>query len=261
MKKMACILLLLPALASAQQQRIAWGGVAELVIPIGVEQVIATDPTADLDVGVPTDIQDQLDVLVAAGRIFLTAKSALSQEKIVLRGTHGAMLISLSAVPDTASLDYVLTLPVDAPGALAAQKESDCVDSAVALSRWALQTLYAPARLIPSARCFTRVPHRRDAIDLFRCGNTRLCGGSSTTIPIASWRTRDAFVHALEVRNHSLERVMLDARDIAIAVRAASFAHTWLDTAGSTQDTTVLVLVADDKLEVVVPVWRWLEME
>lgn len=252
------LLVLWGSAAAGESQRIAWGELVELLIPVGIEQEIATDPKTDIDVGVPAEIAAQLEVLVAAGRIFLTAKAAFKSQKIVLRTRNDSMLLDLTATPDTAPLDYLLTLPV--PVAAAPQSPPVCQFSDVELVQWAFQTLYAPRRLVPPDSCFQQVPSLTGAIDLFSCHNTLLCGGGVLATSLMSWRTQQGdWIHALNIKNHLPNRIVLDPWDLAVhsGLYAASFSHTWMDAAGSDQDGTVLILLAKDKLDVVIPLSRW----
>ena len=255
-------LVVLPLTTRADSQRIVWGELAELVIPVGVEQQITTDPPTNLEIGVPPELSEELDLLVAAGRIFLTAKTSFRNRKIVIRHSqYGSMVVRLSAVPETASLDYTLTLPVPAHAEDKSAGDDQCSHGYIELARWALQQLYAPERLTSDSRCLVLVPINDRPFDLFRCGKTMLCGGGAAAVPIASWKGRGHWVHALKIKNYTPRRVLLDPRDIGVyqGLLAVSFAHAWLDASGGGDDTTVAVLIADNKLDAVIPATRWLK--
>ena len=246
-------------------QRIIWGEVTDLVLPVNTEQIITIDPPQDLEVGLPGDLAEKVDLLNAAGRIFITAKAAFERRKLIFKSSlHGAAVVYLSALEGTVGGRYVLSLPVTKKPAAHNQAEVRCSDHYADLARWGMQQLYAPDRLLSESGCFARVATLKNkAIDLFVCGHTMTCGGGLRAIPLASWQTAgNRWLHALLIKNTMQTQVLLDPRDFYYnrGLLAVAFAHPWLDKAGSAKDHTAAVLITADRLETVIPASRWLPL-
>lgn len=112
----------------------------------------------------------------------------------------------------------------------------------VALTRFAAQTLYAPARLVPRTPGIVGVPVAPDPVTLVRDCKVR-------AVPVAAWRASGLYVNAVRLSNLESRPVTLDPRALAGHWLAATFQRNRLQPAGDVLDTTTVYLVSDRPLE------------
>lgn len=72
---------------------------------------------------------------------------------------------------------------------------------------------------------------------------------SVSVTPMAAWSLQGSSVIALQVRNRSAVKVILDPRSLQGQFTTATFQHRWLGRAGTPEDTTVLYLVTTGRPE------------
>lgn len=109
----------------------------------------------------------------------------------------------------------------------------------VALTRFAAQQLYAPARLLQTSGAMHRVSVNTQPLSHL------LRGQAIKAIPIASWRAGRLTVTAVELTNQGSNFITLDPRQLRGQWRAATFQHTRLHPAGSSAASTAVYLIAD----------------
>ncbi len=243
-----------PSLSGEDVQSISlmWGDMADITLPVGVEQTIATDPLSNLDIGLPSEISDRLSLLNVGGRIFLTASETFEDAKLILKhNEQGSTIINLSASDSAIEQNYTLYIPPTPPSATV-QETHPCPTNYVEITRWALHQMYAPKRILKDENCFSNVKVTLETIDMFVCNRTMLCGGGVSATPIFSWRSaNNLFIHAISLENNRTQRIILDARDVVFSKKmlAITFAHGWLDIEGNIGDNTAAVLITSTKLE------------
>ncbi len=80
--------------------------------------------------------------------------------------------------------------------------------NAVTLTRFAIQSLYAPKRLITTPEGIYRVPMQTEKhVPLFY-------GASLDAMPLASWRSGNLFVTAVELKNLTSQAQCIDVKTI-----------------------------------------------
>ena len=241
------------SLSNEDEQYISllWGDVADITLPIGIEQVIATEPLSNLDVGLPSEASDKLSLLNAGGRIFLTANEAFNGAKLILKhNERGSTIINLSASDSAIQKNYTLHIPSLPQTTI--QETHSCPRNYVEITRWALQQMYAPERILKDENCFSPYKVVLTTLDMFVCERTLLCGGGASVAPMFSWRSsNNLFIHVVTIKNNRTQKIILDTRDVVFSkeMLAITFAHGWLDIAGSIVDNTVAVLITSTKLE------------
>jgi hypothetical protein len=79
----------------------------------------------------------------------------------------------------------------------------------VTLTRFAVQQLYTPERLLPRLQLpeLTRVPVRRQAVPLYR-------GGALLTEPYVAWTDGQLYVTAVKLSNTTARRLIVDPRNL-----------------------------------------------
>lgn len=220
-------------------ERIAWQRVPIAVeLGVGTEQLVHF-PEA-VKVGVPASSEGVLRVQSIAGTLYLLASQPFAPVRLIVRGTeHGQVyLLDVSAVDGAAEhapLEIYLPDAVDTSGNEAI---SDSVRYGyVALTRFAAQQLYAPARLLQDLPGVVRVPLTREPVALLR-------GSSIEAVPLIAWRAGGLHITAVRLTNTLKRPLTLDPRELHGQWLAATFQHNRLPSAGSEADRTVVYLVS-----------------
>ena len=126
-------------------------------------------------VGVPATIQAVLRVQSVAGTVYLLAHQPFEPTRVMVRAIDGGAvyLLDLSA-SDEGGPSPPIEIRVPEAGGSEPVSNNDEQSAGfpaygyVALTRFAAQQLYAPARLLKGLPGVVRVPVRREAVRLFR---------------------------------------------------------------------------------------------
>ena len=258
-------LLLLPTgMLSLNAREVLWGDFVALEIPVGQEYTVFIEPPLNIELGIPESLSSKLSVLNTPGRIFINPKEPFNANKIAIKHPQkGVVLINLSARQDIAQSSSLTIATFSGKSDKNHYKRettqkliSECELNYIDLSRWLMQKLYAPARLIKKNECFSRIAVDTSKIDLFACYRNLLCGGGSEANVLGGWKSiKGTWLYAIEIKNMTSNEVILDYRDIKYqsAYLAVVFAHIWLDKSGTAEDTTVAVLITNNPLTSQIP--------
>ncbi len=227
-------------------ERLFWDKVPlRITLPIGKERLV-TFP-ADVRVGIPGFLAMKLRTQSNQGTVYWKASEAFDTQRIEVRETQSQRiyLIDLKATKQARS-----TTPVEVifkqTGQVQSTQQSGKTAAKpvkkmgyVALTRFAAQQLYAPARLLnPSAAI-----HR---VSIVKQPTTHLIRGEQIrAIPVASWQSGSMYVTAVELKNTSQHYITLDPRHIRGKWRTATFHHSRLHPMGSESDTTAVYLISN----------------
>jgi len=201
-------------------------------------------------VALPSSLASMLRVQSIHGTLYLHAKQPFATTRILVH-THPEgpiYVLDLEAVeagtPPPALPD--LEIVAQAPRALASGTNGRGGQASpqgyVTLTRFAAQTLHAPARLVPRAPGIVRVPVAPDPVVLVRHCEIR-------AVPVAAWRSGGVYVSAVRLTNLESRAVTLDPRALAGHWRAATFQRNRLQPKGDVLDTTTVYLVSDRPLD------------
>jgi integrating conjugative element protein (TIGR03749 family) len=241
-------------------ERLFWDKVPlRITLPVGQERLVSFP--GDVRVGIPQPLTSKLRTQSHAGTVYWLAKEAFEPQRIEVRDIsgQGIVLIDLSAqqspgLPDdpieilfkpgqSVSADGLLNTDTDSVPSTGHRKSKQDkrpkVAGFVALTRFAAQQLYAPARLLKAAPAIQRVSVSQTPIEHL------LRGESLIATPVASWRSGRLYVTALEIKNTGPDAIELDPRQLRGQWRAATFQHSRLHPAGSEADTSAVYLVSD----------------
>ena len=227
-----------------------------LAVPliVGEERVLFLDH--EMRIGVPPSLAGHLRVQSAGGAIYLRANAPIEPTRLQLQdaSTGALILIDIAArpaTPDHAPLEPVRIIvdnahpahPDRQDGALL---ESDAASAptlpptpiAVALTRYAAQSLYAPLRTVEPVSGLSRVNLQR----------TLTLDTLLPTLPVratalGAWRLKDEWVTAIRLTNTTAQWLAPDPRALQGDFVAATLQHSDLGPAGDASDTTVLYLV------------------
>ncbi len=249
-----------PAWADTDVERLFWDKVPlRISLPVGQERLVSFP--GDVRVGIPQPLTSKLRTQSHAGTVYWLAKEAFEPQRIEVRDLagQGIVLIDLSAGQSPGLPDNPIEIlfkpgqPATAEGLLSADADSTPATShrkskpgkqpksanLVALTRFAAQQLYAPARLLKAAPAIQRVSVSQTPIEHL------LRGESLIATPMASWRSGRLYVTALEIKNTGPDAIDLDPSQLHGQWRAATFQHSRLHPAGSEADTSAVYLVSD----------------
>ncbi|GAB6040907.1 TIGR03749 family integrating conjugative element protein [Endothiovibrio diazotrophicus] len=236
-------------------ERVLWEHVPiRLHLQVGAERII--EFSSPVRVGLPPKLQaGALSPLVVGPRVYLTAKSAFEVQRLMVKDAEGVTyLLDLSADEQPASSARLIVMnpPEEKVSGETSASPAQAMPEplgAVALTRFAMQQLYAPKRLRTTPPGVSRVPVEHTPVNLLR-------GGAFRTTPVAAWRTTGAYVTAIEVVNLTDEARDVDPRAIrGPCGERGCFRHATLrydrsrlGPHGGRWDTTVLVLISDRPL-------------
>ncbi len=231
------------ALDPAVPERITWQKIpVELALTVGKERRV--DFPRPVKVGVPATIQSVLRVQSVAGSVYLLAHQPFGPTRVMVRAIEGGnvYLLDLSASDEGGSspLIQILDPETGESGPVASKEERAAGFPAygyVALTRFAAQQLYAPARLLKRLPGVVRVPVHREAVKLLR-------GGQVVAEPWVAWRAGDLYVTAVKLTNRADQAVTLDPRALRGTWLTAAFQHNRLLPSGDEADTTAVYFIS-----------------
>lgn len=214
-----------------------------LELPVGRERIVHFP--APVRVGLPAVLQTPLRVQSIDGSLYLLAQAPFERQRLMVRELEAGRvyLLDVSAAAEGAPSGPVQIVastppPPREPTAEAGDGAPAPVDYGyVALTRFAAQQLYAPARLLQDLPGVVRVPVKREPVPLVR-------GGAVTATPLVAWRSGGLYLTAVKLTNTTRAPQTLDPRALRGSWLAATFQHHRLLPAGEEADTTALYLLS-----------------
>lgn len=248
---LGALLLIAPAITLAETaaldptvpERVTWQKIPiALALNVGKERRV--DFPSPVKVGVPATLQAALRVQSVAGTLYLLARQAFEPTRLMVRTLEGGdvYLLDLSASEKDGSSQPTQVLNPDTGKSerLGGEEKGPSSMPAygyVALTRFAAQQFYAPARLLRDLPGVVRVPVRREPVLLVH-------GGQVIAEPLVAWRAGDLYVTAVKLTNQSEHAVTLDPRALRGRWLTAAFQHNRLLPRGDEADTTAAYLIA-----------------
>jgi len=228
-------------------ERIEWKKVPiKLNLKVGHERLIHFP--SPIKVGLPGRLQPLLRTQSVDGTLYLLANSTFKTTRVMVREIENGKVYLFDI---TASKEGGQTSPVQIYSAGDSNSELDETESLsnkgthpaikqlsyVALTRFASQQLYAPARLLHNLPGITRTPVTRKSVNLIH-------GGAIKAMPLVAWRTGNLYLTALKLINQTKQPKTLDPRNIRGTWLSAAFQHNRLLPAGNEADTTAVYLIS-----------------
>ncbi len=233
---------------TADSVTIQWTGTpVNIDIEVDAERRITVPSATNIRVGIPSDVNRLLKVQVIGNSLWLTAQEPFDYRRmVVITETLGRIVLSIRAV--TLDIPETAVVIEPKPDTVAGQSVNTLPSySFVELTRWAIQQLYSPKRLLNELPGVVQVSVDDELFDLFRCGRRRpsICSGGINAWAIAGWQSLHHYVTAVQIRNNLTESVTLDPREIRGSWRTAAFVHPKLQAKDKPNDTTVAILISD----------------
>jgi len=224
-----------------------------LMLHVGQERIVFVD--RPVRVAIPESIAAHLRIQSADGAVYLRAERPVGVTRLELQDPDSGALVLLDVkatpgAPDEPALEPVrILLSQHIPAELESKSAADThrepaepaltsTPTAVLLTRYAAQSLYAPLRTVGPVSGITPVPIRKN-----QDFTTLLPGLTLRITPLATWRLEDEWVTALRITHAASGWVSLDPRALQGDFVAATFQHPDVGPQGDSTDTTVLYLV------------------
>lgn len=241
-------LLFLQSMALAEPEiteRIEWNKTPiRLDLKVGHERLVHFP--GPVKVGVPASLQPTLRTQSVNGTVYFLANAPFDATRIMVRSIDGGemFLFDVSASKEGGQTHpvqvFVKAAGESPPGQADSSVESHDATaqfSYVALTRYAAQQLYAPARLIEDRSGIVRVPVSREPVSLLR-------GSTVDAAPLVAWRAGGLYVTAIKLTNRTDQPQILDPRNLRGVWLTAAFQHNRLLATGSEADTTAVYLIS-----------------
>ncbi|MBK0123614.1 TIGR03749 family integrating conjugative element protein [Pantoea sp. S61] len=276
LKKYSLVLLsglFLPGMASAVEL-MKWERIP-LQVPLTVGQERIVFVNKNVRVGFPPTLNSKLRIQSTGGAVYLDASEAFPVTRLELQDKENGELILLdvSAAPGKTTREPV-KIVYDGEVATATARDKQSVSSdgdstgrgaqqtdnqtakadrkpaklnaplPVILTRYAAQNMYGPLRTVEAVPGISPV-----SLKLPSSITTLMPSEPVSVTPMAAWSLQGSSVIALQVRNRSPGKVILDPRALEGQFMTAAFQHRWLGRAGTPEDTTVLYLVTSGRPE------------
>ncbi len=212
-----------------------------VLLPVGQERRLEIEGAREIRVGVPQTLQKQLRVESAGAFVWLTAAQELTPQRLYLETDAGSLILEVRTDAQVAATPLRINPEGGTPHAVTAPEVGY-----VALTRYAVQSLYAPEAHIEPIPGIRPAPAPRDPVALFRCRAPypSACGDAVEALPHSAWKFGPHYLIALTVRNQLAQPLQLDPRDVRGRIVTSSIVHPQLGAAGSPQDTTAVILIS-----------------
>ena len=177
--------------------------------------------------------------------LYLYAKKLFATQRTEAKLSNGEIVlldINAKSKADDNPIDIVLPKAVKTVDGGVSQDVSRSSVNYVTLTRFAVQQLYAPQRLLKQSMRITRFPmNTKHSVSLFY-------DGSVSAMPLASWRGGDYYVTALLIKNLLNQPLRLDPRLLCGDWKTATFYPQTTLAARATpinKDTSTLFVVSN----------------
>ncbi len=241
----------------------------QIPLNVGQERIVFVDK--NVRVGFPPTLNGKLRVQSSGGAVYMDANEAFPVTRLQLQNKENGeiLLLDVSATPGKTTREPVQVVyegevssasasdntrisgshsssqTSTSPGETPSERRKPAKLNAplpVVLTRYAAQSLYGPLRTVEAVPGISSV-----ALKLPSRITTLYPAASVAVSPLAGWSLNGYGVIALQVRNTSATKVILDPRELQGQFVSATFQHRWLGNAGTPEDTTVLYLVTEGR--------------
>lgn len=218
-----------------------------LQLQVGATRRVQLLQADSVSVGLPQKLYEAeaLEVEVLGNTIWLTAHASMPPSRFVIESRPTGEHLVFEIHTTQRAVDAVLKVEDAPPPAKVTGTPADL--GFIALTRWAVRSVYAAERLQSPLTGLSRYPVIEEELDLFRCGpnSPPICGGAVQARLTAAYRTTQFYLSIVALSNQLDQTVILDPREIRGHWRTATFVHTRLTPRHDPESHTTLVLISD----------------
>ncbi|EHL32597.1 TIGR03749 family integrating conjugative element protein [Legionella drancourtii] len=211
-----------------------------LELPLNEERLVHFPQAISI---IDNEAADKIAVLKVQDTLYLKGKEAFQNKRLLVQLMPQGEVIILSLnvndkAHDVKPVDILLETKED--NTKPTEEISNPLDlNAVTLTRFAIQSLYAPQRLLVIPEGIGRIPMQtRKQISLFY-------GASIEARPLISWHGGSFYVTAVELKNLLNKEMIVDPRQMTGNWQTATFYPTNTLAPRGKEDTTTVFLVSD----------------
>lgn len=192
---------------------------------------------------IDSEAGDKMTILKVQDSLYLKAKQSFDNQRLLVQLMPQGEVIILNL---SAQENKTVNKPIDILVNKDKETENDFQQTAnpfdfnaITLTRFAIQSLYAPQRLVTMPAEITRTPMQtRRQINL-------IFGASIEARPLISWRGGDLYVTAVELTNLLNKTVIIDPRHLIGNWQTATFYPTNTLAARVKKESTTVFLISD----------------
>lgn len=211
-----CLLLLWVTSSAFAQEHVIWDKTPILIdLPLGAERIISFEESVSFsyDQG---RLQDKLQVGNTAGTLYLKAFDDFDTSRVEVKLQSGKIILldlQTSENAPTSKLSILTPKPRDTMVDAKAHRAVGYV----ALTRYAIQQLYAPKRVLQTNKAIKRVPMQTTRlVALYPLEDVK-------AMPLASFKDASHYVTAVMLRNQSGKSIKLHPKDLRGDFKAVAF--------------------------------------
>ena len=187
-----------------------------ITLPLNQERLIRFPLAVSI---VDSELDEQVGVMKIQDALYFNAHAAFTNKRLVVQLMPNGEAIVLSL---TANEEAGNTTPIEVvvEGSEDDDKPVPTTSSdinAVTLTRFAIQSLYSPERLLVTPPEITRTPMQTHRHITF------VYGASITAKPLISWHANDLYVTAIELKNDLNKPIIIDPRQLLGNWQTATF--------------------------------------
>ena len=232
----ALMLICIKSMFAAPVEHVVWDKTPiRITLPLNQERLIRFPSAISI---VDSDLDEQVGMMKIQDALYFDAHTAFTNKRLVVQLMPNGEAIVLNI---TASKEAVNATPIEV--VMGEHENDDQPDpttssdmNAVTLTRFAIQSLYSPERLLVTPSEITRTPMQTHRHITF------VYGASITAKPLISWHANDLYVTAIELKNDLNKSVIIDPRQLLGNWQTATFYPTnTLVGKRSKETTTVFV--------------------
>lgn len=210
-----------------------------LHLKTGLERIIIF-PAKKITVEIDSRIDSAVNVTALDGILYIKALKNFpaTRIRVIAIPTNQTFLFDLKASSSGGDFPLEIILPERIQNL---ESTATAQPGYIAMSRYAVQQIYAPLRI-------RKIDSRFSEVRLLKSSSRHLYrGGDLSAIPYRSWRAGKLYVTAIQLHNNSDYRCELDFRMIRgqRLWKSAVFQHSYLSAKNTKNDRTFLYLVSD----------------
>ena len=233
----ALMLFCMKAAIAAPVEHVVWDKTPiRITLPLNQERLIRFPLAVSI---VDSELDEKVGVMKIQDALYFNAHAAFTNKRLVgqLMPNGEAIVLNLTANEEAGN-----TTPIEV---VMGEREDDDKPAptssdinAVTLTRFAIQSLYSPERLLVTPSEITRTPMQTHRHITF------IYGASITAKPLISWHANDLYVTAIELKNDLNKPTIIDPRQVLGNWQTATFYPTNTLPGRSKKETTTVFVTS-----------------